>query len=706
MKKKLILILILTLSCLKSIGQSTYETISGKSISIDSITQVIELQMAHLNMAGLSYGLIEDGELVYTRSFGYQNWEKQNPIQKQNIFEAASMSKPVFAWLVIKLAEKEIIDLDEPLYKYFEYTDISHDPNHKHITARLVLTHQTGLPNWRQGRTLQTHFTPGTDFSYSGEGFVYLGKTIEHLMKMPLEEVFQKEVFQPLGMTHTTMTWSPEINKQKTRGHYNGNVPSKDYYKPLRANPAASLLTNVEDFSKFMLCVMKCKGLNQSSYKEMFRIQVTPPKGNSHQNDSLSINWGLGWVLEKTPYGLLYQHGGNNGDFESYFEISPDTKNGYVYFSNSDKGDELNKVLNPFMRTGKFNFEDIISLKQAHHISLDTTLWRINGSFEKMNYLDKNALVFPEGGEALLKDSTYKNMIIEFDLAFPDDYCNLGIRFRGQDDNNYENFYIRPHETGTNLAMQYTPVFNGHSGWQLYHGYNYTGRTTYFRNNDWVHVRLAIFEDWMEVYIDDMENLALHVFDLKHEIKGGYVSLWTDNTAFFSNFKVKEINTYDFYYDYQPKPKPALGTITNWYVSEPFYAQSISKSFVDSLTYVNASCEYNGLINLGRYTHPVNGKNTVIAKAKLMSDKPQKKSIQFGYSDIGKIYLNGEIIYDGQNMFQSRDENFRGTIGYFERIYLNLDEGENELWFEVTENFGGWGLMVKFDEIDNIKIEH
>lgn len=705
MKETLLLIIVLTLSCFCSYGQITFETNNGKTIDLNLVSQLIESCMDDLHMAGLSFGLIDGGELAYTKSFGYQNWDRQNPIEEDNIFEAASMSKPVFAWLVMKLIEKGIMDLDTPLYTYYEYPDISHDPNHQLITARLVLTHQTGLPNWRYGRPLQTDFSPGSDFSYSGEGFVYLGKTIEHLMKMSLEEIFQKEVFRPLGMINSTMVWSPKMSIRKTTGHYNGNVTSKDYYKPLEANPAASLHTTVTDFARFMMYILDGKGLSQDSYKEMLSIQVTPKRGNSHQNEMGTINWGLGWVIERIPHGLVYQHGGNNGDFESYFEISPDKKWGYVYFSNTDQGDELNKILNPFLRSGKVDYGESVKLEKEYEIPLDTDHWQIKGQYEKMEYQEEHSLVFLDGGEALLRDATYRNVVIEFDVAFPDDYCNVGLRFRGQDENNYENFYLRAHESGTNQSMQYTPVFNGYSGWQLYAGYNYNGRTTYFRKNDWIHVRMAVFDDWMEVYIDDMENLALHVFDLKHNIADGYISMWTDNTAYFSNFRIKEVESYDFYYDRQPKPTPPHGTITNWDLSAPFSPQKITAEFVDSLLYEKVNCEYNGLVNIAKYTPSINGENTILARVKLVADQILRKSIQFGYSDIGKIYLNGEIVYDGQNMFQSRDDDFRGTIGYFERIYLELLEGENSLWFEVTENFGGWGLMAKFDEIGSVKIE-
>jgi len=693
-------------------GQSTtFMTLSGESVTLDTLSSHIEMGMEELNMAGLSFALIQNNQVRYSKNFGYQNWDNKMRITPNTLFEAASMSKPVFAWLVMKLVENGLIELDKPLYQYYNYPDIAHDNKHKKITARLVLTHQTGLPNWRYNRPLSIGFEPGADFSYSGEGFVYLGKVIEHILEMSLEEIMQKEVFRPLKMENSSMIWSPENSLQKASGHYNGNVPSTDYYRPLQANPAASLLTTVEDFTKFMIAVLNQEGLKKSSYDEMFKIQVTPKIGNSHQNEKGTINWGVGWVLEKTPHGIKAQHGGNNGDFESYFELSLDKKMGYVYFTNTDKGDEFNKILKPFLT----NYERIIlpnsNLSSDYEIDFSSATWDTDEATEHLMFKGKSSIAFLSQGEAVLNSKFFKNSIIEFDVLMPEGYCNAGVKFRRSDEDNYENFYLRSHESGTNQALQYTPVFNGNTGWQLHGGYNYRGRTLHFRDGEWMHVKMAIFDDWMEVFIDDMDNLALHVFDLKHPVKAGSIALWSDSPAYFANFKAKEVETYDFYYNRQPKPIPPTGTITSWNISNGFHNHELNdvapaEKFVNTLTWEAINCEYNGLVNISKKVKLSKDENTVIGKAIVISDKEQRKRLQFGYSDIGKIFLNRKIIYDGQRIFQSRDPSYWGTIGYFESIYLDLKEGENELWFVVTENFGGWGMMAKFDNIEGIEIKN
>lgn len=119
------------------------------------------------------------------------------------------------AYVVLKLYERGVIDLDTPLDNYWQYPRLSHEPKAKLMTARMALTHTTGLPNWTKprGAALQSAFTPGTDFKYSGEGYLYLQKVIEHITGKSLEEIAQEEVFEPLGMQEShyiyKKIWSP-----------------------------------------------------------------------------------------------------------------------------------------------------------------------------------------------------------------------------------------------------------------------------------------------------------------------------------------------------------------------------------------------------------------------------------------------------------------------------------------------------------------
>ncbi len=106
--------------------------------------------------------------------------------------------------------------------------------------------------------------------------------------------------------------------------------------------------------------------------------------------------------------------------------------------------------------------------------------------------------------------------------------------------------------------------------------------------------------------------------------------------------------------------------------------------------------EYDGTLNLSQVAPVTENSNTVLVKLTINSNEDQLKSISFGYSDIARLFVNDEIIYSGQRKFRSRDYRYLGTIGFFDKIYLNLKAGNNEIVFAVTENMGGWGLKAKF----------
>lgn len=704
MKRTIFTVLPLLFGLLICKAQSpSLKTFSGKSFQVSELESIALRKMDELHVPGLSLAVINDNKVIYKHHFGFANWEKRTLINDNTLFEAASMTKPVIGFLTMKMVEEGLLDLDRPLHELLPYPDLEHDERYKKITARMVLSHTSGLPNWRYGK-LSLQFDPGTGFNYSGEGFVYLGKVIESIKGEPLAQVVEKEIFKPFGMTNSTLVWSPEIDPRKAAGHFYGNVFSQDYYHNTTANPAASLLTNVDDFSKFMIAVMNRKGLSKASYKELFKVQSTPPSDDSHQTEEANLSWGVGWVLESAAQGLKYQHGGNNGDFQSYFELAAEGGYGYVLFANSDRGGKLNSSLKPFLNDHvqpSFRVEQV-----GKPIPFSSPEWKLEGNYQHCKYLGKDAVVLIDEGTATL-NGKYKNAIIEFDIAMPQGVLLGGVQFRRQDEENYENLYLRGHETRYEHALQYTPVFNGSTGWQLYHGSNYC-RSAHFRDGEWMHVKMAFHDDWMEVFIDDMDRLALHVFDLKHAVRPGSIQFWSSSTCYFANVSVREVDEYDFFYDRQPKPNPEPGTILNWQVSSPFPDGSLDisspdQAFLKRLTWKEQACEYNGLVNLGRVQATTDDDDTVIAKFIIESDSDQRKRLQFGYSDIGKILLNQQIIYEGQRIYGSRDDSYYGTIGYFDNIYLDLKKGKNEVWMVVTEYFGGWGVMAKLSDLEGLK---
>ncbi|HET6541847.1 MAG TPA: serine hydrolase domain-containing protein, partial [Chryseolinea sp.] len=141
-------------------------------ISKNALDDFLASKMKKLKIPGLSAAVINDGKVVYQKTMGYANMEEKLPITTETIFEGASLSKSVFAFFVMTYVEEGKLSLDKPLYQYLPYADIDYDDRYKKITARMVLSHRSGFPNWRRDEPdgkLKIKFEPGTQYLYSGE---------------------------------------------------------------------------------------------------------------------------------------------------------------------------------------------------------------------------------------------------------------------------------------------------------------------------------------------------------------------------------------------------------------------------------------------------------------------------------------------------------------------------------------------------------
>jgi CubicO group peptidase (beta-lactamase class C family) len=251
---------------------------------------------------GLSMAVVQDGRVTWARGFGTANDSARTPVNTETIFEAASLSKPVFAYLVLRLADRGEFNLDRPLFEMLEYPRLAQDERSKRITARMVLSHGTGLPNWG-GAKLTLQFDPGTAYGYSGEGFVYLQKVVEQVTGRPLDQLARREVFEPLGMTRSSYVWQDRFagNAAYARDWLWRVAPANHY---MQANAAASLLTTATDYARFVGAVLTGRGLSPT----MWRAFLTPVRETSP-----GISVGLGIRVEDGPAGRTFYHSGNNG---------------------------------------------------------------------------------------------------------------------------------------------------------------------------------------------------------------------------------------------------------------------------------------------------------------------------------------------------------------------------------------------------------
>ncbi|WP_281987002.1 serine hydrolase domain-containing protein [Aquimarina aggregata] len=315
------------------------------SSAIKKLDDFINENLNYYQVPGASLAIIKKGKVVYAKNYGVKNPITEEPITEETLFEAGSITKPVFAFAVMRLVERGIIDLDKPLYKYLEFEDVAHDKRYKLITARHVLSHQTGFPNWAERNKkgqFDLLFTPGTKFGYSGEGFEYLKRVIVHILGKDIETILREELITPLNLNNFYFKTTDYVSENASDGFYRGS-PTKTRFVT-EPGMAYSLMTTAKDFTKFAIAIRNRKGLSEETYNEMFKKQVSI-NDNAYR--------GLGLEFGKDKAGNFYGHNGITRDFVTMYRYYPKLDIGYISFVNNITGGWLAiNTLKQFLMTG------------------------------------------------------------------------------------------------------------------------------------------------------------------------------------------------------------------------------------------------------------------------------------------------------------------------------------------------------------------
>jgi CubicO group peptidase (beta-lactamase class C family) len=286
------------------------------------------------SVTGLSMAIVNDSAIVWSRGFGLRSAETGEAVDANTVFEAASLSKPVFAFGVLQLVDEGLLELDRPLVEYWDYEYVPNDERFKQITARMVLTHSTGFPNWRpRGGDLAINFDPGSEFSYSGEGFGYLQLAVMDLTDQTLQEFVTERVFAPLGMTSSGYIWDERFENNLAMPHnQGGEIGRKGRPRAGRGHAAATLHTTANDFGRFLMAAMNGTGLSDSMAAAMLTPQI---------DVDTAVTWGLGIGLQDDEYGRGFWHWGDNTGFKAYTLTYPERNIGLVWFTNSENGQSI-----------------------------------------------------------------------------------------------------------------------------------------------------------------------------------------------------------------------------------------------------------------------------------------------------------------------------------------------------------------------------
>ncbi len=342
---------------LSKINKNSLNIIPDYSDKINIIERLTPELMSKLNVPGVSICIIQKNKIAYSKSFGVADVNTGKQVDENTMFEACSMSKPVFALLILYLVEKSIIDLDRPLFNYLPELFVSDDDDYSNqITARMILAHTSGMPNWRKGDEERTppvplYFKPGTRFNYSGEGIYYLQRVLEKITNQSLENYAKENLFDKIGLNSTSFVWKEKYDKQIATGH-NAEGKCNERKRYLHSNAAYTLYTTSAEYSKIILEILKTNGgtaeyfLTKNFIDEMLthqvRVDTREVIDRPGRNFGLFAYRGLGWAIDSTITGdVIYHSGANQTGFRCYSQFSPKDGSGIVIMTNSENGNEL-----------------------------------------------------------------------------------------------------------------------------------------------------------------------------------------------------------------------------------------------------------------------------------------------------------------------------------------------------------------------------
>lgn len=317
----------------------------------------IPRQMAKHDVPGLSIALVEGSRLVWAKGYGYADVERAIPADAETVYQLGSVSKVMTATAALKMVERGRMNLDRPIAEYLpEFVVQSRWPDTTPITPRMLLAHYSGLPTFRlkgffsnqplggvldELRSDYLAYPPGTVFNYSNVGMNVLGLAIERVSGQEFAAHLQQEVFQPLAMHDTSFVLNDRIAAKLAQGYIKG-LPAPP--TPVRDTPAAALLSNANDMSRFMrfalagAATQAAAPLGDNLRRAMFTPQYTDSPFHFSQE------FGLGWFLDGLPIhgaGRVVWHNGGTRAYLSQMVLLPEKQLGVVVLTNSDSAKSL-----------------------------------------------------------------------------------------------------------------------------------------------------------------------------------------------------------------------------------------------------------------------------------------------------------------------------------------------------------------------------
>lgn len=264
--------------------ETTVQRLDGSTLTPAEVDGAVTRLMAAAEVPGVGIALFNQGKVVYLRTYGFRDTEEQLPLTPDSVMTAASLTKAVFATLVLQLAQDGVLDLDQPVYTYLpkalplypSFRDLANDARYKQLTLRMLLSHTSGFPNWRSysddGR-LTINFEPGSRYAYSGEGFLLAQLVVETVTQKPLNSILKERLFRRAGMGRSSMVWEARFEKDFANG-YDEWGRSLGPQRRTTADAAGSLQTTLRDYASFLEALLQDRLLDKRTRTQMLTPQV------------------------------------------------------------------------------------------------------------------------------------------------------------------------------------------------------------------------------------------------------------------------------------------------------------------------------------------------------------------------------------------------------------------------------------------------
>jgi CubicO group peptidase (beta-lactamase class C family) len=334
--------------------------LDGTKITAPDIDATVRQAMQAAHIPGAGIALLNNGTVVYMKAYGERDQAAHKPLTPDSVTTAASLTKSAFAVMVLRLVERGVLDLDRPITGYLPkplpeypgYQDLAGDPRHERLTLRMLLDHTSGFPNWRRftdDKKLRMYFDPGTRFAYSGEGIALAQLVVETATGKSTEALMREHVFQPLGMTRTSMIWQPQFEDDYANA-YDESGKSLGPQRRSRANAAGSMQTTLRDYARFVQAMLNGELLEPKTAEEMFAAQIritsahefpTLATETTTANDSIRLSYGLGWGLFWTPHGQAFFKEGNDDGLRNYVIGFRKPRSALLIMTNSANGEDI-----------------------------------------------------------------------------------------------------------------------------------------------------------------------------------------------------------------------------------------------------------------------------------------------------------------------------------------------------------------------------